>query len=175
MLSSLSPVALALSGLERAVQKFSTTHDPHMCCNVAVDFVTSRLNADLAEVWTVNGRGGLTPISSKGVIANSYASERGPRYDGNQHRVFLTGDPIVVNEAEESVEFTLKNYSRGLFVESFAYLPIVHNSNTLGVFGIASNDRNFFTPEVTGIVRVLTACLACILSEDADASEVNAA
>lgn len=167
MPTSLSPVAFALSGLERTVQQFSASHDVQNCCNVAVEFVTGRLNADLAEVWTLNGHGGLTPVSSKGVVANPYASKRGPSFDGNPQRVFLTGDPIVVNEAEEAIEFTLKNYSRGLFVESFAYLPIAEESKRLGVFGIASNDRNFFSPEVVGIARVLTACLACVMQSTA--------
>jgi GAF domain-containing protein len=154
----------ALSGIEFIVTQFSKNEAPHPALDAALDFITMELGADLAEIWKAAPGNGLVLIGSRGTVPVDATSYQHLGHDSNPYQVYRTAEILIVNDPEREVEVALKNYSRGVFAESFAYIPLKAGGKSLGVLGVASGSRNFFKSETTALLKLLAVCLGCMMN-----------
>jgi hypothetical protein len=156
----------ALRNLQHVVAAFSRPDKSPNRVEPLLDFITTSLGADLAEVWIAVTGKRLELLSSRGTEPEHRETYKHLTFDSNPYIAYRDDRLLVVDDPNNDIKLALNNYSRGVFAESCAYLPITAAGATEGVIGVASLTRGFFTPEVTSVLQLLAICLAQALQAE---------
>ena len=158
-------IAPVLSALAEVIARFGKPQPVSVSVDASLEFITQHLRADLAEIWKVSPGDDLVLMGTRSTSQADDPAAVVLSGDSNPYHVFRSGEALVVNELSQDFEVALRDYSRGVFAESLAYLPIRGTGRILGVLGVASGNRRFFSPETTEVLKILAVCLGQVMQQ----------
>jgi signal transduction histidine kinase/CheY-like chemotaxis protein/HPt (histidine-containing phosphotransfer) domain-containing protein len=156
----------SLNFLSTITEAIATAGDPQLLADALFKVVDEFINVPYSSIFLWDFKENrLRLYANKGfseedkIYSENSAMERHPGW------VFTNREPLVINDMQtENVPYYVKSGKREFEVRSRLWMPISTEDKSLGAFGFASSEPNFFTEEYQSILRLCCRLAGNILS-----------